>query len=127
MSEVRGGSRLETIISWVLILGVLSSLVFEVTGLVLNYLKTGDLSLTLTPSWNVQSANFISFAGSIIPNIGTGPSAFSILALGIILLMFTPYVRVVVSVLYYGMTRDYRYLGITLLVLAIITASLLAL
>jgi len=121
------GSRLEGIIGWVLILGVLSSVVFEVVGLALNYAKTGDLTLQLSPSWHVQATNFFSFAGSIVSSFGSGSNAFNILALGIVLLMLTPYVRVVVSVLYYGITKDYRYLGITLLVLVIITSSLLAL
>ena len=125
MSKV--GSRLEITIGWILIIGVLASVVFESIGLALNYTQTRDLSVTLSPAWNVQSSNFFSFVVSALPSVVTAPSAVSLVALGIVLLMLTPYARVVVSVIYYGVTKDYRYFGITLLVLAIITISLIAL
>lgn len=125
MSEI--GSRLETTIGWILVIGVVASVIFECAGLVLNYSQTRDLSLTLSPAWNVQSSNFFSFVASALPSVLTAPSAFSLVALGIVLLMLTPYARVVVSVVYYGVTKDYRYFGITLLVLTIITISLIAL
>lgn len=123
----KSSSGLENLIGWVLVVGVLSSVVFEVVGLALNYAKTGNLSLTLSPSWLVQSSNFFSFVGSTLSSLGSASFAFNITAIGIILLMLTPYVRVVVSVLYYAVTKDFRYVGITLLVLTIITASLLVL
>ena len=116
-------SSLEDLIGWVLIVGVVSSVVFDVVGLA----KTGSWSLTLSPTWLVQSPNFFSFIGSTLSSLGSATIAYNLIAIGIILLMITPYVRVVVSVLYYAVTKDFRYVGITLLVLAIITASLLAL
>lgn len=119
-------TRLETTIGWILVIGVLASVVFESVGLALNYSQTHDLSLTLSPAWNVQSRNFFSFVVTALPSVVTAPSAVSLVSLGIILLMLTPYARVVASVVYYGVIRDYRYLGITLLVLTIITISLIA-
>jgi uncharacterized membrane protein len=119
-------SQLESLIGWVLILGVLSSVLFEVIGLALNYAQTGDLTLALSPTWHIQSANFFSFIGTTIASVASSPNAFDVLAIGIILLMLTPYVRVLVSMLYYAATKDFTYVGITLLVLIIITASLLA-
>ena len=122
MSE-KTDSSLEDLIGWVLIVGVLCSVVFDVAGLA----KTGSWSLTMSPTWLVQSPNFFSFIGSTLSSLGSATLAYNLIAIGIILLMITPYVRVVVSVLYYAVTKDFRYVGITLLVLAIITASLLAL
>lgn len=120
-------SRLEGVISWILIVGVLVSVILDSVGLALNYVNTHDLTLSISPTWHVQSKNFFSFVATALPRISGGPSAINLLTLGVILLMLTPYVRVVASVIYYGARRDYRYFGITLLVLTIITISLLAL
>ena len=114
-------------ISWILIIGVVASVVFESLGLVLNYASTRSLTLTISPEWHVQAPNFFSFVASAIPSALAGVSAVSLVTVGVILLMLTPYVRVVASVIYFALQKDYRYLGITLLVLAIITTSLLLL
>jgi uncharacterized membrane protein len=121
------GAKLEPILSWILIGGVLASLVAETFGLALDYAQTGSVTITLTSAWNVHSINFFSYVTTSLPPLLAGRSAVGFVALGIILLMLTPYVRVVASVIYYGATKDYRYFGITLLVLVIITISLLAL
>ncbi len=56
-----GESKLETVISYVLIVGVLVSLVLTVTGLVL-YRSYGHLDIQLTdPSMFLQAENFFSF------------------------------------------------------------------
>jgi len=55
---------------------------------------------------------------------GENPSC-TFMALGILLLMVTQYVRVIASVLYFSMIRDLKYVVITLFVLTIITLSLL--
>jgi uncharacterized membrane protein len=121
------GAKLEPILSWILIGGVLASLAAETFGLALDYVQTGSVSITLSSAWNVHSINFFSYVVTSLPPLLAGRSAVGFVALGIILLMLTPYVRVVASVIYYGTTKDYRYFGITLLVLTIITVSLLAL
>jgi len=50
-----------------------------------------------------------------------------VLGLGIVVLMLTPYVRVLASVLYFGLVRNPKYLLITFFVLIVLTASLLQL
>lgn len=119
--------RLEKAISWILIVGVLASLAFESFGLILNFLQSGDLSISFTPAWHANSRDFFSFVYSTATSTLAVPTAINLVSLGVILLMLTPYVRVAVSVAYFGFIKDARYFGITLLVLAIITASLLAL
>jgi uncharacterized membrane protein len=114
-------------ISWILIIGVASSVVLASAGLLVNYLQTGSAypDLSANSPWHVVAKNFFSFVWYTAPNAFSSPSALNLVALGVILLMFTPYARVVVSVLYFGKTRDAKYLGITLLVLLIITSGLL--
>ncbi len=124
----RSDSNLELMISLILIIGVALSVVFESAGLLINYLQTGSDAIDISSSaWHVVSKNFFSFVWSSAPLAFGAPNAINLVALGIIILMLTPYTRVVVSVLYFGKTRDTKYLGITLLVLLIITSSLLLL
>jgi uncharacterized membrane protein len=59
--------------------------------------------------------------------IGAAPSPLNIMSLGIMTLMLTPYVRVVAGVIYYGVQKDWKYVGITLFVLAVITTGLVVL
>ncbi len=120
-------SKLESAISWILLVGVVASVVLDSAGLALGYLNTHDLALPLSSTWHVQATNFFSFVESAVPSVSAGPSAVSLLTLGIILLILTPYLRVVASVIFYAARRDFRYLGITLLVLVIITISLVVL
>jgi len=49
---------------------------------------------------------------------------YSIIAFGIILLIATPVVRVVMSVLFFLSQRDWQYVAITLFVLAVLLGSL---
>lgn len=120
-----GDERLETAISWILIVGVVTSLILGAAGLALSYAQTGDQTLALTSQWRVSSNNFFSFVAAGLPSFLASPGPVGLVALGVILLMLTPYVRVIVSVLYFAKIEDLRYLGITLIVLTIITLSLL--
>ncbi|HXW37976.1 MAG TPA: DUF1634 domain-containing protein [Nitrososphaerales archaeon] len=117
--------RLETAISWILKIGVVSSGILAASGLILAYLQTGSANLTLSPQWQVPTRSFFSFVFEAGPSLTSNPSPMNIVALGIVLLMLTPYTRVVASVIYFGKVRDVKYLCITLLVLIIITSSLL--
>jgi uncharacterized membrane protein len=54
------------------------------------------------------------------------PDYASLMALGLVLLMLTPYLRVVASAVYFAFSRNYKYVAITLIVLAMLTASLIA-
>ena len=48
-------------------------------------------------------------------------------ALGVTVLVLTPYARVVAAMIYYSYVRDWRYVVITFLVFAVITVGLLVL
>jgi len=53
-----------------------------------------------------------------------GATPLSLIALGIVLLMVTPYLRVLASVLYFTVERNPKYALISLFVLAVLTISL---
>ena len=46
------------------------------------------------------------------------------MTLGILVLILTPYIRVVVSIVYFARERDYRYVLLTLFVLVVLSLSL---
>ncbi len=51
-------------------------------------------------------------------------SAVFFITLGIVVLILTPYIRVIASVIYFGIRKDYKYVIITLFVLTALTISL---
>ena len=111
-------------ISWILRIGVTISLALESAGLLLYYIQTGDSSLDLSSSWQFKGGNFFNFASSTVTAIGAAPNPLHIMSLGVMVLMLTPYVRVVAGVIYYGVQKDWKYVGITLFVLGVITTGL---
>ena len=116
-------------ISWILRVGVVASVILEGAGIALGYAQTGAANLCLSgpacESWRVPGGNFFDFAYSTVTSLGAGLTAGSLVSLGIVTLMFTPYFRVLAAVGYYGVERDWKYVAITAAVLAIITAALL--
>lgn len=120
----RSPSFLQDGISWILRAGVALSLTLETAGILWNYLDTGNSN---PPTWFAQGANFFGFLSSVLTSAAGGATPLSITGLGIAVLVLTPYARVVAAVLYYAVERDWKFLAITLSVLCIITAGLIAL
>jgi uncharacterized membrane protein len=114
-------------ISWILRIGLILSVLCTAAGLLLGYAQTGSASLSLVPgsSWNVKGGNFFDFAYSTTTSLFGGLTAAALVSLGIVVLMLTPYVRVIAAVLYYGVERDWQYVAITSFVFAVITVGLL--
>jgi uncharacterized membrane protein len=120
-----GESSLETIISYLLITGVIISLCLEITGLVLFsrlyhnlYILPGDKSLF------IQGLNFFIFLYTIARGEGMANQAVLFMTLGVAVLILTPYIRVIASFIYFSWKKDYKYALITLFVLIILTVSL---
>lgn len=127
MKRISGEEKLELGISYILIVGVLVSVAIEAAGIVSYYLSNRNLSIVFQSNYAMSGADFFSYTKSVIQGILQGTwTPLQILALGIILLMITPYLRVVASVIYFGFTKNTKYLLITLFVLAVLSASLLA-
>lgn len=126
MKRILSEEKLELAISYILIIGVIASVAMEAIGIFSYYYINRDLSITFQPQYALKGADFFSYSGVTLQSLIQGNwTPFQILALGLVLLMITPYMRVVASVVYFGLVRNVKYLFITAFVLAILTASLL--
>lgn len=119
------GRDLETIISYILMIGVLVSLAVEAVGLGY-YATTESLQVDFTSRWQTSGSDFFAYAWGTLLSLGAGATPVTLIALGIVLLMVTPYLRVVASVLYFTVERNPKYALISLFVLAVLTISLKA-
>ena len=64
--------------------------------------------------------------GLVLSFLGTGPIALIVLDIGVIVLLATPVVRVVVSIVEYANERDWAFVGLTAIVLVVLAASAVA-
>ena len=96
---------IETIISYILTIGVLVSLVVEAVGLGY-YATTESLQVDFTSRWQTSGNDFFAYAWGTLLSLGVGATPVSLIGLGIILLMFTPYLRVFASTLYFTAERN---------------------
>ena len=125
MSKVVSEEKLDLLISYILIVGVIASVLIETTGILGYYHAHGDLNIAFKPEFALKGTDFFAYAAQTIQALFIGKwTPVSVLAFGLVLLMITPYVRVLASVVYFGLARNVKYLSITLFVLVILTASL---
>ena len=120
-----GESRLETAISWLLIIGVIISLTLEIAGIAIYYHAFGQLSISTDQSMFIQGKNFFAFIYDQFRSGQGGSAAARLMTAGIVVLILTPFVRVVVSVFYFAREKNLKYVVITLFVLIVLTISLL--
>jgi len=117
--------KLETSISYVLVIGVIVSLVTEIIGIITYYNSQGNLGITFGVASALTSTGFFSYIRMLLQVPFSGQwQPVDTLGLGIVILMLTPYLRVAASVVYFAIVKNRKYLGLTLLVLVILTASL---
>ena len=117
--------KLETSISYVLVIGVIVSLVTEIIGIITYYNSQGNLGITFRVASALTSTGFFSYIRMLLQVPFSGQwQPVDTLGLGIVILMLTPYLRVAASVVYFAIVKNRKYLGLTLLVLVILTASL---
>ena len=87
------------------------------------------LSLLGLVSWGFQGfGNVDPVSGSAVVGLlwsSIGGNVAGVVYLGVILLIATPIFRVAISVVYFGLEKDREYVGITLLVLAMLVFSVL--
>jgi len=126
MKKLLSEENLELTISYILIIGVIASVAMESLGILSYYYTNGDFGIVFQPQYALRGSDFFSYSATMLQNLILGSwTPFQILALGIIVLMITPYMRVLASVIYFGLVRNPKYLVITAFVLIILTASLL--
>ena len=116
--------QLENTISLVLISGVILSFVLEISGITLYYIHKGNLEISSAGVF-IQGSNFFSFLFDELTLRHTGDISIVLMSLGLAVLMLTPFVRVLLSIFFFNLQRDYKYLAITLFVLLLLTISLI--
>jgi uncharacterized membrane protein len=125
--------KLESTISYILIGGVVLSMILISIGLVSYYLPKGfNTQPHFTMKWQMAGSNFFTYIDSFISQLTSPASnatvtfnAIKIMTLGLIILIMTPFVRVFASVIFFGLSRNYKYFLITSFVLIILAVSLL--
>ncbi len=110
-------------ISYILIGGVGLSFAIEVAGLAWYYIQTGGLSFDFSSRWQLTGTSFFSYIAGLFSNT-TGGGPLALMAVGIVILMLTPYIRVIASAIHFGATRNLKYLFFTIFVLVVLTLSL---
>jgi len=119
-----GESKLETAISYLLILGVVISLFLEVIGLILFYRSYSNLNILENSVAFIRGENFFSFVYTLFQRENVQNSALLSMTLGLVVLILTPYVRVITSVVYFAWKKNSKYVLVTLFVLITLTISL---
>ena len=120
-----GESKLETAISYLLIIGVIFSLILEAIGLTLFYYSFANLNILENEVVFIREENFFSFVITTLQGENIQNSAILFMTLGLITLISTPYIRVITSVIYFAWEKNRKYLLLTLFVLIILTVSLI--
>jgi uncharacterized membrane protein len=119
-----GEEKLESLISYLLIIGVAASLLFELTGLLLYYRTYGSFTISHDRQMFLGGEDFFTFLAQLVSgSFATG--ALGLMTLGIAVLILTPYLRAILSVIYFASQRNLKYLAITFFVLMILTITLL--
>jgi len=121
---VKDTHSLEGLISHILTLGTLFSITLLTIGLALYVIQIKTLTLTLDDSWIMGGESIFNVIGTLLKDLWSN-RAYTFIASGILLLMLTQYLRVIASAVYFTTIRDWKYVGITLTVLIILTLSLL--
>lgn len=106
----------ELVISHVLRGGVLLSAAITLLGVLLFYLRFGPTG------GHEAGAAFPHTLGGVMSGLAHG-DALAIIMLGLLVLLATPVVRVAVSIIAFGLERDWRYVAITSVVLLILLLS----
>ena len=119
-----GESKLETVISYLLIIGVITSVIFEVVGIALYFGAYGNVQVSQSQNVFISGEDFFAFIIAKIQSLFISENAVLFMTIGIIILILTPYVRAIASVIYFAWERNRKYVLITLFVLIVLTVSL---
>ena len=118
-------SKFELAISYLLIIGVITSMMLVGLGILLFYSHFGYLAISEKKEMFLREQNFFYFFLDLLRGGPSRDKAVWVMTLGIAVLILTPYARVIMSFLYFMSTRDIKYTLITLFVLILLTLSLL--
>ena len=119
-----GESKLESLISYVLVVGVATSVVLEIIGIGLYFGAYGNLQVSQASNMFITGENFFAFIVEKIQNLFVSENAVLFMTLGVIILILTPYVRAIASFGYFIWERNVKYVLITFFVIFVLTLSL---
>ena len=112
---------MEFIVGWILLAGVLASVAFIAAGLVWRSSNAGSPRL----DYQLSGSNLFEFCVDDIAQATRGAFRPRLLVnIGLALLMLTPFLRVLVSMIYFAVERNAKYTVFTGFVLALLTYSL---
>jgi len=122
-TEGSGETKLETAISYTLIIGVVVSLIFIMAGMILLYHQYHIMSTSEEPAMFIRGNNFLAFLVQLFGKKSTWFTGAGLITVGSVVLILTPYLRTLMSVVYFAGRRNVKYFVITLFVLSILTLS----
>lgn len=117
-------SSFEKAISYLLITGVVISIFLEIIGISTYYGSYGHLDISEKRAVFLHGQNFFNFMIGLFEGEYAQKKAILLMTLGITILILTPYIRVILSIVYFARMKDVKYLFITLFVLVVLTISL---
>ena len=120
-----GETKLETWVSYILITGVVVSIALEAAGLILFYRAHHSLAISHYGGAFIRGRDFFSFFSRVLLETTKGATGLRLMVLGICVLILTPYIRAIMSVIYFASRKNITYALITLFVLAVLTMSLM--
>ena len=114
--------EMDALVGYILLGGVLLSMALIVAGLFWKYLQTGGVRL----EYELAGMNLFQFVVSEIHLAAIGQIRPRLLInMGIVVLMLTPFFRVLASVVYFLVVlKNWKYTTFTLFVLLVLTGSL---
>jgi uncharacterized membrane protein len=113
---------MNTGIGYILLIGVVLSVVLIVSGVAWHWAATGQLVL----AYPVKGVNLLQFILVEVRQLVSDPLApRTILYAGMVVLLLTPYGRVMASLLYFALVEhNWKYTAFTAFVLGVLTYSL---
>jgi uncharacterized membrane protein len=115
-------TQMDVLVGYILLSGVVLSLILISAGLFWKFLQTGELRL----DYQLAGMNLFEFVSSEIRLATQGQIRPRLLVnMGIAILMLTPFLRVLASMAYFfAVSKNWKYTLFTLFVLLVLTRSL---
>jgi uncharacterized membrane protein len=118
-------SMLDRLIIGLLITGVMVSILLEIVGLELFCHSRGRLSISTGTAAFIHGRDLVLLARHMAAMITKQGMDIFLMTLGIIVLILTPFMRLIVSIIYFALERDVRFFLITFFVFTVLVVSLL--
>jgi len=116
----------ESFASYVLIGGLALSVALELIGISAFYAQSGGFNYQFTPQWQMTGSNFFAYTFSLLDSVGTFQNPIAIMALGVVILMFTSYARVFTTLLHFAFVKNIKYTLISIFLFVALTITLFA-